>query len=164
MNLDEAQKQTVRKWISDGLKLSEVQSRLASELGLTLTYMEARFLMDDLKLQPLDPVVPPPAALKNEPAAAEPPVSPESPVESDEVLPEGAGAAGAVSVSVDQLTRPGAMISGKVTFSDGKSADWYLDQTGRLGVAPQEKGYKPSQPDLIAFQTELQSSLAKMGF
>jgi hypothetical protein len=69
-----------------------------------------------------------------------------------------------VKVSVDQITRAGAVVSGKVTFSDGKSADWYLDQAGRLGLAPQQAGYKPSQPDLLDFQEELQGQLAKLGF
>ena len=56
------------------------------------------------------------------------------------------------------------MVSGKVNFSDGKSADWYLDQMGRLGLVPKEQGYKPSEEDLMDFQTELQSELAKLGF
>jgi hypothetical protein len=67
-------------------------------------------------------------------------------------------------VSVDQLARPGAVVSGKVTFSDGKSADWYLDQMGRLGVVPRDKGYKPSAADVQAFQMQLQNELAKLGF
>ena len=65
MNLDEAQRQQVAKWISEGAKLSEIQKRLL-ELGVKLTYMEVRFLVDDLKLTPKDPeppkVVAPPAA------------------------------------------------------------------------------------------------------
>ena len=65
---------------------------------------------------------------------------------------------------VDQLTRPGALVSGKVTFTDGKSAEWYLDQMGRLGLVPKGQGYKPSQDDLMDFQAELQSELARLGF
>lgn len=72
--------------------------------------------------------------------------------------------AGRVAVSVDQLTRPGALVSGKVTFSDGKGAEWYLDQMGRLGLAPREKGYKPTQSDLMEFQAALQEQLAKLGY
>ena len=159
--LDESQKTTVKKWIDEGMRLSEIQSRLESEFGLKLTYMETRFLLDDLKMAPQD--VEPPADLPQQPEAApagqeEPPssLSPEEPTP--------AGGASKVNVSVDQLARPGAMISGKVTFSDGKQAEWYLHQMGRLGVAPQEEGYKPSQTDLMDFQTELQSTLAKMGY
>ena len=71
---------------------------------------------------------------------------------------------GRVSLSVDQLARPGALVSGKVTFSDGKQADWYLDQQGRLGVVPKEQGYKPAAMDVQEFQLALQDELAKMGF
>jgi hypothetical protein len=55
------------------------------------------------------------------------------------------------------------MVSGKVKFSDGKSADWSLDQMGRLGLAPAEKGYKPSPADLQDFQVSLQAELERMG-
>ena len=46
MKLDDSQRQRVSAWINEGLKLSEIQSRLASEFGLKLTYMEARFLVE----------------------------------------------------------------------------------------------------------------------
>ena len=71
---------------------------------------------------------------------------------------------GGVSVAVYLVPRPGSLVSGKVKFSDGKAAEWYLDQMGRLGLAPKEQGYKPSQEDLMEFQTELQNELAKLGF
>jgi hypothetical protein len=74
------------------------------------------------------------------------------------------GAAGKMSVSVDQLARPGAVVSGKVTFSDGNIAEWYIDQTGRLGLAPQQAGYRPPAPDLQQFQAVLEAELSKLGF
>ncbi|HEU6447906.1 MAG TPA: hypothetical protein VFV23_05670 [Verrucomicrobiae bacterium] len=156
MNLTEEQRQRVTAWILQGAKLSEVQNRLQSEFGLKLTYMETRFLVDDLKLTPKDPEPPKtPAAPPAEKKLATEPVPPE----------ETASALGRnVSVTVDQIARPGAVVSGKVTFSDGKTADWYLDQMGRLGVVPAEKGYKPSPADVQDFQTALQGELAKMGF
>ena len=54
MNLDEAQRAKVSQWITEGLKLSDIQNRLASEFNLRLTYMDVRFLVDDLKLTPRD--------------------------------------------------------------------------------------------------------------
>jgi hypothetical protein len=156
MKLDDAQKQKVSGWIEEGLKLSEIQDKLNSEFALRMTYMEVRFLIDDLgvklKDKPVEAPAPPPAAM---PAPGTPPTT--SPDE-DGLLGKG------VSVSVDQVTRPGSLVSGKVTFSDGKSAEWHLDQMGRLGLAPKEQGYKPSQEDLVEFQTELQNELAKLGF
>jgi hypothetical protein len=161
MKLDESQRLAVAKWIAEGVKLAEIQNRLAAELGLKLTYMEARFLVDDLKLTPKDPeppkVVEPPAAAK--PLAASPLPADEIPG-ADEVLPP----VSRVSVTVDQITRPGSVISGKVTFSDGQSADWYLDQTGRLGVVPKVQGYKPSAADVQEFQLALQREVAKLGY
>jgi hypothetical protein len=169
MNLDEAQRQQVAKWIEEGLKLSEIQNKLASEFGVRMTYMEVRFLIDDLKLKPKDkepppaPVLPKAAGAGAETAAAgkQPTPLPDDEADfADEPLPGSAN----VSVSVDQVTRPGALVSGKVSFSDGQSADWYLDQTGRLGVVAKQQGYKPSQADIMAFQTELQNQLARMGY
>jgi hypothetical protein len=163
MNLDEAQRQQVAKWIEEGLKLSEIQTKLASEFDVRMTYMEVRFLIDDLKLKPKDKEPPPaPVVPKTPPSAGKPPPATAG-HEADfdeEPLPGG----GTVSVSVDQVTRPGALVSGKVTFSDGQGADWYLDQMGRLGVVARQQGYKPSQSDLMAFQAELQNQLAKMGY
>jgi len=56
------------------------------------------------------------------------------------------------------------MISGKVAFSDGQLADWYLDQTGRLGVVPKQTGYKPTADDVKDFQLALQQEVAKLGY
>jgi len=155
MNLTEEQRQKVADWINAGAKLSEIQNRLQSELGIKLTYMEVRFLVDDLKLTPRDPEPPKVAAPPAEPAKAPAALAP-----ADELAP----APGGVKVTVDHLARPGAIVSGKVTFSDGQIADWYLDQTGRLGVVPKVTGYKPTAPDVQEFQLALQTELARMGF
>ncbi len=158
MKLDDNQRQAVSKWITEGAKLSEIQNRLAAEFGIKLTYMEARFLVDDLKLTPKDP---------EPPKVVEPPVAAPSPVAASPMAQETAAAAptgGNVAVIVDQITRPGAIISGKVNFSDGQVADWYLDQTGRLGVVPKVAGYKPSAEDVKEFQLALQQEVAKLGY
>lgn len=162
MKLDEAQKQKVSGWIEEGFKLSEIQDKLNSEFGLRMTYMEVRFLIDDLgvKLKDKPQEKPPELTPKQPPAPTAKPGIPQPPLtEAENDLP-----ASKVSVSVDQVTRPGALVSGKVTFSDGKSADWSLDQMGRLGLAPKEQGYKPTQEDLMDFQIELQNELARLGF
>lgn len=164
MNLDEAQKQKVRQWIADGVKLSEIQNKLASELGVKMTYMEVRFLMDDLKLQPADKTAEKPVELKAQSEPAAPAPQEEPPFEEPIAEEQPNAVPGGVSVTVDQIARAGALVSGKVTFSDGKNAQWYLDQFGRLGVAPDEKGYKPSQTDVMAFQAELQNTLARLGY
>jgi hypothetical protein len=159
MNLNEAQRQRVTAWILEGAKLSEIQTRLMSEFSIKLTYMEVRFLVDDLKLTPKDPeppkVVAPPAATNPAKLTVEKDPAPE------ETLPT-SGAK--VSVIVDQITKPGAIVSGKVTFSDGQNAEWYLDQTGRLVLVPKQQGYKPTQADVQQFQLALQQEVAKLGY
>jgi hypothetical protein len=163
MNLNESQKQAVASWVAEGQKLSEIQNRLVAEFGARLTYMEVRFLVDDLKLKLTDPEPPkvaPPLPAPAQPAPAAENVVPET-LPGAEVPAPGAGK---VSVAVDQLTRPGALVSGKVKFSDGMSADWYLDQTGRLGVVPQQQGYKPAAADVQEFQMALEREMTKLGF
>ena len=162
MNLDEAQRQKVAGWIREGLKLSEIQNRLNSELGVRLTYMEVRLLVDDLKLTPKD-TEPPKAAQPTFAAASAATSSLSSSGAAGAKPPGPAGTPGRVSISVDQLARPGAVVSGKVTFSDGNRADWYLDQAGRLGLVPQQQGYRPPAADVQQFQTALESELSKMG-
>lgn len=151
MKLDEVQEKKVKEWVVAGMQPAEIQKRLAEECDLRLTYMEVRFLLDDLKVSLKDKETTPTPVL---PGAAG---APAGAAEAERV-------GGGVSVTVDQVTRAGAVVSGKVTFSDGKSAEWYLDQMGRLGLAPQQAGYKPSQGDLLEFQEELQRQLSQLGF
>jgi hypothetical protein len=160
MNLDDSQRKTVGEWIAQGLKLSEIQNRLASDLGVTMTYMDVRLLVDDLKLTPKDiePAKAPASTLQSSAAVPAPGAGQPS------ATSAAAGKPGGVSVSVDKIARPGAVVSGKVTFSDGNHADWYFDQTGRLGLVPQQPGYRPPPADLQQFQTSLDSELSKMGF
>jgi hypothetical protein len=71
---------------------------------------------------------------------------------------------GSVSVAVDHVARPGAIVSGRVTFGDGQGGAWLIDQMGRPGLVPDQQGYRPSPEDITAFQTKLQDELAKLGF
>lgn len=137
MSLTDDQKAAISKWIEAGATLSEIQKRLKEEFQISLTYLETRLLADDLKL-----------ALKEPERPSEAP-----PLPSRETAK---AAAGKVSVTIDQITRAGAMISGRVTFSDGQKAEWYLDQTGRLGLNPSTAGYRPSKQDVMDFQLELE--------
>lgn len=161
MNLDEGQRRKVAEWIEQGAKLSEIQTRIGKEFGISMTYMDVRFLIDDLKLKPKDvqPAAPVAIAPAKQPAGAAPAKAPimGAPTPGQEH-------AGGVSVSVDQIARPGAVVSGKVKFSDGKGAAWLIDQMGRPGLIPDEQGYRPSQADIAEFQVQLQDELARMGF
>jgi hypothetical protein len=168
MNLTDAQKQQVSAWLEQGLKVADVQKKMSAELGVSMTYMEVRFLLDDLRLKPKDPEPPkqpaPTSPIAPASAGAPAPVpgaDPASPTPAPGAAPS---ATGGVSLSVDTLARPGTVVSGKVTFSDGQTADWYLDQMGRPGLVPAQKGYRPSQMDIMEFQELLQLELQKLGF
>ena len=162
MQLTDEQKQQVIKWIADGQKLADVQRRLADEFDVRLTYMEARFLIDDLQLTPQDP----PEPVKS-PITAETPAPPSassgapSPLVTDPAAP--AAPAGKVALKVDEIMKPGTIVSGSVTFSDGGKAAWHLDQMGRLGMNPEQPGYRPPEPDIEAFQVALEKELAHLG-
>lgn len=158
MELTEEQKQAVAGWVNEGVGLPEVQNKIREDFGIAMTFMDVRFLVDDLDLE-----------LQDENAVAEPePQAPEAPeLVDDGPVPFSEGAAapmGSVSVDVDAIQRPGAVMSGNVTFSDGKSAGWQVDQMGRLGLIPSEEGYQPSEEDVAEFQTALQAEFQKKGF
>ena len=169
MNLNDAQKKSVVEWIAQGMKLSEIQRRINSEFGIVMTYIEVRFLVDDLKLTPKDPEPPKPVELAGRQSGGDSTIAGPAPLkgEADKLMSDanrGVPAGGGVSVKVASVARPGALVSGSVTFSDGNSAEWHLDQMGRLGLSPKQPGYKPSPADLEAFQIELQDALQKLGF
>ena len=70
---------------------------------------------------------------------------------------------GEVTVTMDTLTLPGSLVSGKVTFSDGETGIWMFDQNGRLGFDPDTPGYRPSQDDSTEFQIQLRALIQKSG-
>ena len=176
--LDDRQKDMVRQWAAEGAGLSEVQRRIKDEFGISMSYMDVRFLMLDLHADVKD---------KPEPKQATPSpskdVSTSSPDDDDgETSLEDNGDTvkptngqtedvdgytppdmdgGNVKVELDRVVRAGAIASGSVTFSDGVTGSWYVDQMGRLGITKVSKpGYQPSREDIEAFQMELQAKLA----
>jgi hypothetical protein len=161
MNLDEGQRKKVGEWIDLGLRLSDIQERIASEMGLKLTYMDVRLLVDDLKLTPKDA-----ETSRHVKTTLEGPATPPAAGRKETAVSDIASskAADSVSIQLDQIARPGAVVSGKVTFSDGNKAEWYFDQMGRLGMVPQTPGYRPPTSDLQQFQSLLDKELSKMGF
>lgn len=188
MSLTPEQKQSVSGWVAAGDNLSAVQKKLLEQFKVSMTYMDVRFLVDDLNLALKDPAPkidtsdlsktaakapakPTDAAAKNPgPGAAgdavlddtEAGIPPGEGMEDD--LPPGGG--GAVTVEVDAVTlMPGAMASGTVTFSDGVTGKWIVDNYGRPGFTDiSQPGYRPSPADGQAFMTELSAALQKKGF
>ena len=145
----------VSAWVAEGATLSQIQERLSSQLEVSMTYMDVRFLVDDLNLALIEkeePKKPEEDAVEAAPAAAEAPVAPT------------AQGAGVVTVEVDTIAQPHAMVSGHVTFSDGEKADWYIDHQGRPGMAARTTGYRPTPQDITDFQTKLDAALRQAGY
>jgi len=152
-SLTPAQTAQVASWVAAGATLSQVQTRLSAELGVTMTFMDVRFLVDDLDLTLIE---------KEEPKKPEEPATAEATAPAEE--PAAPAAGGAVTVEVDTIAQPHAMVSGNVTFSDGQKADWYIDHQGRPGLTPRLPGYRPTQEDIVEFQTKLDVALRQAGF
>ena len=149
MELTEEQHTSVKAWIEDGAGLSDVQKRLQEEFGVSMTYMDVRFLVLDLGVD-----------VKEKPSAAPPPAA-----DAPATAPPAADAPlGGVSVSLDRVMKPGAVASGSVTFSDGTAATWMLDQMGRLALDAGDPDYRPAEQDLREFQQALQQALQKQGY
>ncbi len=144
----------VSAWVAEGATLSQIQERLSSQLEVSMTYMDVRFLVDDLNLALIE---------KEEPKKPEEPVAEAAPAEADAPAPAAQGA-GVVTVEVDTIAQPHAMVSGHVTFSDGEKADWYIDHQGRPGMAARTPGYRPTPQDSTDFQVKLDAALRQAGY
>lgn len=202
MTLTSEQKATVSTWIAAGDNLSAVQKKLREHFQISMTYMDVRFLVDDLNLTLKDPApkadtsdvtkAKVPAAPKPAPPAAPAkkglldkakaklglakgtPAEEASDLAADDVDANTAAleddalppVPGNVTVELDALTlQPGAIASGTVTFSDGVTGKWIVDQYGRPGFTEiSQPGYRPSPEDGQAFMQELDAALRQKGF
>lgn len=173
MELTEQQRQKVKEWLAAGASLSDVQKNLKEEFGVALTYMDVRLMVLDIGAEVKDKPEPKPAEPKAPPppAAAMPPEDDpyadeafEDDGMADDAFPQDSSGGANVSVSLDRIMRPGAMVSGDVTFSDGSTGKWLIDQYGRFGIDPDTPGYQPSPADMQAFQSKLRDELRRHGY
>jgi hypothetical protein len=144
----------VSAWVAEGATLSQIQERLSTQLEVPMTYMDVRFLVDDLNLALVE---------KEEPKPVEEPAAEAAPAEAAAAAETTQGA-GVVTVEVDTIAQPHAMVSGHVTFSDGEKADWYIDHQGRPGMAARTPGYRPTPQDITDFQAKLDAALRQAGY
>ena len=188
MNLSEPQIAALRQWAADGATLSDIQTRLADEFDVHMSYMDVRFLILDLGIELVEPKAPAPAADADLAKAAPPApgdetapyddgLGPEdaddefaddgdsSPAAPDAAPAQDAAAPANVHVEVSRLARPGFAVTGTVTFSDGVTADWGVTTRGELDLVADEAhpNYRPSQKDAQTFMTELRRAITKMG-
>lgn len=188
MTLSPEQKQAVSEWVAAGDNLSAIQKKLSEQFKISMTYMDVRFLVDDLNLALKDAApkadasdvskTAAPARQPAHPAGAAEPMDPDSDLPPEEELPEDAELDEAIppdasptgpsslSVTVDKVTLlPSALASGTVTFSDGVTGKWIVDNYGRPGFTEVSKpGYRPSAADAQAFMQELSAALQKRGY
>ncbi|MDR1496985.1 MAG: hypothetical protein LBS59_01030 [Puniceicoccales bacterium] len=154
-SLSQEQKNTVARWVAEGASLSEIQARLNTQFRLSFTYIEVRFLIDDLNL-----------LIKDKTPAGQP--ADETVVDAadayDGAEEDNAPAKNSVSVSIDPVQQPGVALGGSVTFSDGVTGQWYLDSYGQLGFVPPYKGYQPTKEDIRKFQDAIREAAAKIGY
>lgn len=150
-DLSKDQIEIIKGWVAEGAQMADVQKRLKNDFGFNVTYMDTRFLSLDLELD---------FQVEEEESGQLAPDDSESPPVPGEVdLDPNQPAGGGVSAALDQVARPGSMVSGTVTFSDGMKGLWLIDEMGRPSIDPDQPGYQPSESDLVSFQEELKGLL-----
>lgn len=155
---EQERNELIARKLGEGMSLSEVQELLASQYGIRMTYLELRLLAAELPVKWAEEK---PRA-KPEPAKTavveDEPGDEDSFEEDMDDLPPTR-----TTVTVSRVTRPGTAMSGEVAFASGAKAEWFLDASGRLGLAPAPGSPRPTQDDLREFQIELQRKLTGMG-
>lgn len=160
--MDKALELEIKKFtaaeLAAGVSLSDIQNHINAEFKTSLTYMDVRILAStlDVDWQALDPNAKKAAEPEeNDNPAPEESAAPQEPdaVEADE--------ASDTVVEVSKLARPGMMLSGSVKFASGSTAEWYVDNMGRLGLE-NLVGEKPTQEDIEKFQIELDKAVRKV--
>ena len=167
MELTEEQLEVVKDWVRAGDSLATVQNRLRETMNVAMTYMEVRFLVDDLDVvsEVVEAPEAPEAPAVDAEAGAEAGAAMAAAPSTDEATATEAASQGGVRVEVDAIKRPGALLSGTVVFSDGKTMSWQLDATGQLGLLPgDDPDYRPSPEDVEAFQSELSKAVQSQGY
>ena len=48
------QKRQIASWVNEGMGLSDIQKKINDDFGIVMTYMDVRFLVDDLNLDLID--------------------------------------------------------------------------------------------------------------
>jgi hypothetical protein len=173
MTLTPEQMKAVSEWVAAGDSLYAVQKKLADHLKISMTYMDVRFLVDDLNLQLKDPAPKADASDVSKGPAPKPEAEKKGFIEKakeklglaggDADEADEAPAPSGVRVTVDKVNlNPNAMASGTVAFAGGVTGKWIVDLQGRPGIVEvSQPGYRPSAAEAQAFMQEL--SLALQG-
>jgi hypothetical protein len=168
--------------LNAGVSLSDVQTKLAQEYGVKMTYFELRMLAMGLAVdwekqdKPKPAATPAPVvAAPQEAAAADDDMAaaddfnaddaedteaePTDDDDNEEPDDDEAAAEGETKIVLDETPHPGAALSGTAVFASGASGKWALSRNGRLGFEPDEGSKEPDENDWQLFQAELQKTL-----
>ncbi len=144
-NVNEIKKFMAEK-IAEDISLSEIQSMVNEKFNTRMTFMDIRILASELEIDW--------QAGEVEEAPAE-----ETPADAaEDETPEDTPAK--TTVELNKIVRPGAIASGSVHFASGVYAEWYIDNSGRLGL-DKVVGGKPTEQDIEDFQLEMQKIFAE---
>ena len=160
-------KKFIAEKVPQGYSLSKIQDML-KERNVNITFMELRLLASEIESGVWAETEAKAEAARKKDAPAPSGAVPEAeaedafPPEADdgaELPPAGADQTltGKTTVEVSPIARPGAVASGSVKFGSGVTAEWMLDQYGRLGL--DKPTGKPTEQDIKEFQIELQKAL-----
>ncbi len=165
-------KSFIAEKVAEGISLSKIQDALLAEKKVKMTYMALRMLASEIenaqwtKLDKPEPKTATPNAAPSAPAEQELDAEPEDAIpeagenDLESQAPDGdasAQIAGKTTVELSKLVKPGTVANGSVKFGSGVTADWYLDQYGRVGLG--NPSGKPTEMDITEFQVELQKLL-----
>ena len=150
-------KRFVAQKLSEGVKLTDIQNMLVDELDCKMTFLELRLLaaeLEDVDWSQFDPQEKKPQddekTAENAAAGADSADEAVSDMQDEAAAPQGEGK---TVVELSRLTRPGAIAHGTVTFASGVTAEWLVDEMGRLGL--DKVSGQPTENDIAEFQVEL---------
>ena len=130
--------------LAEKISLSDIQKEIAEKFNVRMTFFELRVLaaeLENIDWTQFDPV----KKAKEEKVATA----------AAEITP------GKTQIEISKIVRPGALISGTVKFASGVTAEWMVDQMGRLGL--DNNSGQPTEADIKEFQAELQQAISARG-
>ena len=160
-------KDFIAQKVPEGYSISKIQD-LLKEQGVHITFMELRLLASEMEEQVWKqnekeekpapgPEIAAPAGdeLPGTMNEAEPSPAPAPmPAPEEDKTDAPAAPRGKTTVELSKIARPGTAASGSVKFGSGVTAEWLIDQFGRLSL--DNPSGKPDQQDIKEFQIELQ--------
>jgi len=131
----------IKEMLEEKMSLGEILKELQKQHNIIMTFFDLKLLaseIEDYDWTALD--------------------TPEEKIEEEEKTEDETEETGKTIVEINKLARPGAVLHGNVKFASGATADWVLDQFGRLAM--EKSNGQPTEEDMNEFKMELQKILA----